>query len=247
MDRKTFLETLNNRGIPRNKWQKEMNRYRDAAGYFSDDPEMLKDQEVVFKPNQILHYDPRPSMTQYELELYNQFTTEEDEYKFISDQFLQSKYNDPYMSPVIRDIMIRKEMGLGDEDPINYGAYVTKQRLDYPEASNEWMVSPRERFEMRNPEQAPPRSAITADNLTLAEKERRFFDKQMGSRWKSASSLMATYFETSPFRTTLRIDDFKKKVLNGQVGKRFINGDIIQGSGGFKEAAQFGYLGVNFN
>lgn len=245
MDRQTFLETLNERNVPKDQWQEQMNSYRRFSGYFDDDKEkMLTEAPVAFKPNAILNYDPRKQLNEQELKLYNEFSTEEDEYKFIADQFLSAKYQRD-ITGGMSDIMIRKEMGLSDDEDINYGAFVTQAKFSYPPESDEWMVDPQERFIMRNPDQEPAFRA--AKELTTAEKEKRFFNREVGKRVKSASSFLADYFGTSPVRSLMQIDSFKKEVLNNNIGTRKLNGEIERGSGGFLDAARFGYYGVNFN
>lgn len=245
MDRQTFLETLNERNVPKDQWQEQMNSYRRFSGYFDDDKEkMFTKAPVAFKPNAILNYDPRKQLNEQELKLYNEFSTEEDEYKFIADQFLSAKYQRD-ITGGMSDIMIRKEMGLSDDEDINYGAFVTQAKFSYPPESDEWMVDPQERFIMRNPDQEPAFRA--AKELTTAEKEKRFFNREVGKRVKSASSFLADYFGTSPVRSLMQIDSFKKEVLNNNIGTRKLNGKIERGSGGFLDAARFGYYGVNFN
>lgn len=245
MDRQTFLETLNERNVPKDQWQEQMDSYRRFSGYFDDDKEkMLTEAPVAFKPNAILNYDPRKQLKEQELKLYNEFSTEEDEYKFIADQFLSAKYQKD-ISGGMSDIMIRKEMGLSDDEDINYGAFVTQAKFSYPPESDEWMVDPQERFIMRNPDQEPAFRA--ARELTTAEKEKRFFNRELGKRAKSASSLMADYFETSPVRKLMGVEQIKKDIRNDLVGRRKLNGEIERGSATAVQAAQWGYTRQSFN
>ena len=184
-------------------------------------------------------------MDQKELDLYNQFSTEEDEFRYISHQFVKNKYKEEY-SPEIIDYMIRNELKLGDDDKINYSSYVTKKRLQYNElsrmgvSSDEWMISPQERFQQRNPEQDtviknPTNTAIQG-----------FYDKQIKPRWEIANSLLATFYQDSPVKTVMGIENFEKKIKNKEVGRRFLNGEMIRGSASVQDAAQHGYMKVNY-
>jgi hypothetical protein len=245
MDRKTFLETLNKRNVPKSDWQFAMDSYRNSVGNFDDDREnLVKKAPVAFKPNAILNYDPRKELGKEELETYNKFTTEEDEYKFISHQFLSEKYNKD-TTGYIADALIRKEMNLKEDEPINYGAFVTKAKFSYPPESDEWMVDPEERFIMRNPDQEPVLRA--AKPLTLDQKEKRFFKRQFQKRFDSANSFLADIFNLSPVKNLLGIEQFKQDVLNDNIGRRKLNGQLVTGSGSLMSAVQNAYYGINFN
>lgn len=244
MDRQTFLETLNNRGVPKDQWKSQMNSYRRFSGAFDDDKQnMLVEPPVAFKPNAILNYDPRKNLPEQELKIYNDFTTEKDEYRFIADQFLSSKYQKD-ISGVMTDIMIRQEMGLEKDEDVNYGAFVTKAKMSYTPESDEWMVSPEERFIMRNPDQEP---AFKAKRLTTQQKENQFFNRQIQKRWTSANSFAADYYGTSPIRMLMGVEQIKKDIRNNLVGRRKLNGEMIRGSGTTAQSAQWGYTSVNFN
>lgn len=244
MDRQTFLETLNNRGVPKDQWKGQMASYRRFSGAFDDDKQqMLVEPPVAFKPNAILNYDPRKNLPKEELKLYNDFTTEEDEYKFIADQFLSSKYQKD-ISGVMTDIIIRQEMGLEKDEDVNYGAFVTKAKMSYTPESDEWMVSPEERFIMRNPDQEP---AFKARRLTTQQKENQFINRQIQKKWASASSFAADYFGTSPIRKLMGVEQIKKDIRNDLVGRRKLNGEMVRGSATTAQSAQWGYYSVNFN
>ena len=245
MDRKTFLETLNKRNVPKSDWQFAMDSYRNSVGNFDDDREnLVKKAPVAFKPNAILNYDPRKELGKEELETYNKFTTEEDEYKFISHQFLSEKYNKD-TTGYIADALIRKEMNLKEDEPINYGAFVTKAKFSYPPESDEWMVDPEERFIMRNPDQEPVLRA--AKPLTLDQQGKRFFKRQFQKRFDSANSFLADIFNLTPVKNLLGIEQFKQDALNDNIGRRKLNGELVTGSGNLMSAVQNAYYRVNFN
>ena len=71
------------------------NDYRLDGNVFEDDPINYQEDKTPFRPNQIINFDIRENLNESELEYYNQFSEEEDEYRYISELFLSGMHRKP--------------------------------------------------------------------------------------------------------------------------------------------------------
>jgi len=215
------------------------NDFRLDGNVFKDDPINYQEDKTPFRPNQIINFDIRENLNESELEYYNQFSDEEDEYRYISELFLSGMHKKPIKGG-IADIMIRKDMGLSDDEEISYGEFINKKKMEFTKESENFIGSARERFfynaekKQKTEFKKPSKVANFFDTFLYLNNPLQYTAQNLitGRRpLPTVNKIQKIESKIFDFIGDVTIvNPYLERVKNGEVGQKNLRGEIIEGS-----------------
>ena len=229
------------------------NDFRLDGNVFEDDPINYQEDKTPFRPNQIINFDIRENLNESELEYYNEFSDEEDEYRYISELFLSGMHKKPIKGG-IADIMIRKDMGLSDDEEISYGEFINKKQLEFTKESENFIGSARQRYfysaEQDEPAFVKPKTRKQTNQEVIDEMSPfrgilNFFGKEIKfDLGKSTEKIINNVLDFTGNVTI--VNPYLERVKNGEVGQKNLRGEIIEGSMNWGDTFAQGLYDIRF-
>tara|TARA_X000001382_G_scaffold24608_1_gene15309 strand:- start:1680 stop:9830 length:8151 start_codon:yes stop_codon:yes gene_type:complete len=216
------------------------NDFRLDGNVFNDDPINYQEDKTPFRPNQIVNFNIGEKLNESELDYYNKFSDEEDEYRYISELFLSGQHKKPIKGG-LADIMIRNDMGLSDDDEINYGEFINKKKMEYTKESANFIGSARQRYfysvEQDEPAFVKPKSNKQSNEKIIKEMSPFNLPPQV-------QEIQNKIFDFAG--NVLVVNPYLKRVQEGKVGQKNLRGEIIEGSMNWGDTFAQGLVDVRF-
>tara|TARA_R100001510_G_C7656882_1_gene217539 strand:+ start:4926 stop:13505 length:8580 start_codon:yes stop_codon:yes gene_type:complete len=121
MTREDFLTTLQERQVPSNTWVEELEKRRQQYGAFDDE----RTPTTTYTPAQV--FLRRNEMEQQQSK---PFQMAEPELAGLRDSLLNAEFNE-ILDPLTSDMIVREDMGLGDDDIIDDQTYLDIRQSEY--------------------------------------------------------------------------------------------------------------------